>query len=81
MYHADGLAALGQLEGLMPASGFLIGAEPSFADVDLYGVLHYAGEGGFTLADLPKVSAFITRFKALPGYGLPTALMPMPQQA
>ncbi len=42
MYYADGLLVLDQLEALMPSSGFLIGAEPCFADVDLYGVLHYA---------------------------------------
>lgn len=38
------------------------------ADIALFGYTHSAEAGGFTLADYPKVTAWLARVKAHPGY-------------
>ena len=56
-----GKAALQRLEDGLAASPFLVGEVVSLADVALVAYTREAGDGGFRLADYPKVVAWIAR--------------------
>lgn len=76
MYYAEGLVALGVLDEALAGGDWLVGSAPSIADIDIYGVLDYAGAGGFDLDAFPRVAAYARRIRALPGFGRPDALIP-----
>jgi glutathione S-transferase len=63
-----GYDALGVMEKTLAGQDWLLGQEPSIADVSLYAYTHVADQGGFDLAAYPGVRAWIERFPALPGY-------------
>jgi glutathione S-transferase len=46
----------------------LVGSAFSIADIALYAYTHVAPEGGFDLAPLPAVRAWIDRVAAQPGH-------------
>jgi glutathione S-transferase len=77
MHFAEGTAALKVLDEHLAKHDWLVGGGPTIADVDLQGVLGYAGQGGFDLATVPYVAAWANRMAALPGFievtGLPRA--------
>ena len=52
------------------------GAQPTFADIDLFGFAIYAGEAGLSLDGLTHLQAWIKRIEALPGYRSPGELLP-----
>ena len=56
-----GVAALQRLEDGLAASAFLVGEQPSLADVALVAYTRVAGEGGFDLAPFPRVRSWIGR--------------------
>jgi glutathione S-transferase len=56
-----GKAALQRLEEGLAASPFLVGDRVSLADVALLAYTRMAGDGGFVLADYPRVQAWIAR--------------------
>lgn len=56
-----GKAALQRLEDGLAETPFLVGARPTLADVALVAYTRTAEEGGFRLADYPKVQAWIRR--------------------
>lgn len=56
-----GKAALQRLEDGLAGSSFLVGDHVSLADVSLVAYTRMAGDGGFDLADYPRVSAWIAR--------------------
>jgi len=56
-----GKAALQRLEDGLAASDFLVGDSVSLADVALVAYTRMADEGGFDLADYPRVKAWIGR--------------------
>lgn len=56
-----GRAALRRLEDGLAKSDFLAGDRLSLADVSLAPYTRMAGDGGFDLADYPKVKAWIAR--------------------
>lgn len=56
-----GKAALQRLEDALAASDFLVGARPTLADVALVAYTRVAEDGGFRLADYPRVQAWIGR--------------------
>ena len=56
-----GKAALQRLEDGLANSDFLVGGRPSLADVALVAYTRVAEEGGFRLADYPRVQAWIGR--------------------
>lgn len=56
-----GNAALRRLEDAMATSDFLVGAHLSLADVALVAYTRMAEEGGFALADYPRVIAWVAR--------------------
>ncbi|MFN8831440.1 MAG: glutathione S-transferase family protein [Labrys sp. (in: a-proteobacteria)] len=73
-YKGEGEAGLAMIESQLAGRDWLVAATPTFADVDLYGVVYYANEAGLSLDGLPNLSAWKARIEALPGYGTPAEL-------
>ena len=69
---ARGHAALGVMEKALSASPFLVGKQPTLADVALYAYTHVAPEGGFSLEGYPAIRAWLGRVPEVPGF------VPMP---
>jgi glutathione S-transferase len=80
-YTQEGLAALKELDGHLTDRTWLVGKEPSFADVDLYGVVAYAPQGGHDLAGLPHIRSWMSALEGLPGYESPADLLPKESRA
>ena len=59
-----GKAALQRLEDGLAGSPFLVGEAVTLADVALVAYTREAGDGGFRLADYPRVQAWIGRVEA-----------------
>lgn len=55
---------------------YLVGAEPSIADLSMVGYLYYDEETGVDLAQFPHLLAWRDRIAALPGWRPPYDLMP-----
>ncbi|MEQ8229355.1 MAG: glutathione S-transferase family protein [Rhodospirillales bacterium] len=64
----QGHAALNVLEQGLSTGPWLVGTEPTIADIALYGYTHVAPEGGYELDAYPNITAWIGRFRDLPGY-------------
>jgi glutathione S-transferase len=56
-----GRAALQRLEDGLAESSFLVGSSPSLADVALVAYTRVAHDGGFDLANYPRVKAWVGR--------------------
>ncbi|WP_296249116.1 glutathione S-transferase [Pseudomonas sp. UBA4194] len=56
------------METELSDSPFLIGSEPSIADVANYSYIAHAPEGNVSLAPYPNVRAWLQRVEALPGF-------------
>jgi len=71
---ARGLAArvLGLMDGELAAHDWLAGAAPTIADVACYSYVAHAPEGGIALDPYTRVTGWIERVRALPGF------VPMP---
>ncbi|HLL27343.1 MAG TPA: glutathione S-transferase family protein [Xanthobacteraceae bacterium] len=80
-FKSDGEAGLKVLEDHLGKHQWLVGGKPTVADIDCYGVIYYAADGGFDLAGYPNVAAWKKRVEALPGYGTPQTIMPMQSKA
>ena len=65
---AQGLAALGVMEGHLKKNPWFAGGRYSIADIALYAYTHVAGEGGFDLRPYPAVNAWLARVAARPGH-------------
>ena len=63
-----GYAALRVMETQLERSPFLVGDQPTLADVALYAYTHIAPEGGYRFDDLPALRSWLTRFEALPQF-------------
>ncbi len=59
-----GKAALQRLEDGLAKTPFLVGNSVSLADVALVAYTREAGDGGFALADYPRVQAWVARVEA-----------------
>jgi glutathione S-transferase len=70
--------ALGILDKRLAGNRYVLGAEPTIADVSLVAYLYYpAEEFGFDIAAEHKnIGAWLDRIKALPGWAHPYDLMP-----
>jgi glutathione S-transferase len=79
-YKTDGEAALAVLEAHFGKHGWLVGDKPTIADIDCYGVVHYAPIA-FDLAKYPKLTEWKKRFEELPGFGTPEEIIPGEQKA
>lgn len=76
MYMNDGNAALKVLDGALSTGEWLVDGYPTIADIDLYGVVSYAPEGGFDLSQYANVSSWMKRLEALPGFLPAERLLP-----
>lgn len=68
-----GKAALQRLEDGLAASAFLVGEALTLADVALVAYTRKAHEGGFSLADYPRVTAWVGRVEQALGIREPAA--------
>jgi glutathione S-transferase len=70
--------ALAIVDKRLSRSPYLLGAEPTIADVSMTSYLYYPSEEfGFDIAaKYPNIGAWLSRMKALPGWGHPYDLMP-----
>ena len=80
-YKAEGAAGLELVNAHLAGRDFLVGSAPTFADVDLYGVIFFAGEAGHDLTALTHLHAWKARIESLPGYGLPGEVQDAPPAA
>lgn len=76
MYDAEAKAGFAFLDQALAGRDWLVGEAPTIADIDVYGVMHYAADGGFDLSAYPNLQAWMKRFEALPGFGTPSEILP-----
>jgi glutathione S-transferase len=66
---AAGHRALGAMEGhLADGREYLVGSEPTLADIALFAYTHVAPEAGFDLGPYPAIREWIGRIEAMPGH-------------
>ncbi len=63
-----GANALSMLERELTQHAFITGDAYTIADIALYAYTNVAEEAGFTLAEYPAISAWLTRIAAQPGH-------------
>ena len=70
--------SLGILDKRLSSRAYLLGSEPTIADVSLISYLYYPPEEfGFDIAaEYKNIAAWLGRIKALPGWAHPYDLMP-----
>jgi len=68
--------ALKVLDSALTQSTFLVGDEPTVADVGVYGDVAYAEEGAIDLGPYPAVTAWMGRIEKLPGFKKYEDLLP-----
>lgn len=61
-------ALLAVMEGELAQRDFLAGTEPTIADVACYAYVAHAPEGNVSLADYPRIRAWLTRVENLPRF-------------
>ncbi len=77
-YYRDGLeAALTALDAHLDGGAFLVGAEPSIADLCCYGDVAFAKLSGFALDRWANVAVWARRIETIPGFAPPLDLLPM----
>ena len=80
-YEAEGQAALAELDRHLAGRTWLAGERPTYADVDLYGVVAYAPQGGHDLQGLTNLAAWMGRIETLPGFADVNSLLPKTSRA
>ncbi|KXF81920.1 glutathione S-transferase family protein [Enterovibrio coralii] len=65
---AGGNKALALMEQQLSTSAFLVGEQPTIADIALYAYTHVADEGGFNLSNYPNIQRWIAAIAAKKGY-------------
>ena len=68
MYLNQAGDALKVLDGALAKSDFLVGSEPTIADVAVYGDVAYAEEAAIDLSPYANVKAWMARVEKLPGF-------------
>lgn len=61
-------ALLAVMEGELAQRDFLAGSRPTIADVACYAYVAHAPEGNVSLADYPRIRAWLTRIENLPRF-------------
>ncbi|WP_052954883.1 glutathione S-transferase family protein [Microvirga vignae] len=77
MYAAEASTALKVLDQHLAGRNWIVGEDVTIADIDIFGVLAFAGEAEIDLSPYAHVSAWLKRMEALPGMKLPQNLLPM----
>ncbi|HEY7382124.1 MAG TPA: glutathione S-transferase family protein [Beijerinckiaceae bacterium] len=80
-HETEGKAGLKVLDDHLAGRSWLVGDAPTIADIDVYGVVAYAPDGGYDLQAYPNLSAWKQRLEALPGFGSPEQLLPQQTRA
>ncbi|WLH16453.1 glutathione S-transferase family protein [Pseudomonas simiae] len=74
-------ALLKLVEAQLSQSRFLVGEQPTIADVAFYTYTAHAPEGNVSLADYPQVRAWLASIEALPGFvGMPRTAVGLQSQ-
>jgi len=81
LYRSQAEDAFKVLDGQLAKSQFLAGADPTIADIAVYGVVVFADEAGFNLSSWPHLDAWKARFEKLPGVKAPYELLPQQDAA
>jgi glutathione S-transferase len=68
--------SLGILELHLQKQDFIVGNEPTIADISACGYLYWPDEFGMSWKEYPSIDAWLQRIKALPGWVHPYELMP-----
>jgi glutathione S-transferase len=76
-----GERALGLLDRHLGTSKFLVGSQPTVADIASFAWVATADEGGWDLSRWPNVQAWAERMLALPGAAHPYTVMPKESRA
>jgi glutathione S-transferase len=79
-YEGEGHAALTTLDAHLKDRHWLVAEAPSIADIDIYGVIAYASEGGYDLAGFPHLTQWLSRFEQLPQFRDRNSLLPQESQ-
>ncbi|MGL4279259.1 MAG: glutathione S-transferase family protein [Albidovulum sp.] len=69
-------AAYTVLDGHLAQRGWIVGDQPTIADLSCCGYLYYPEPFGFSRADWPNIDAWLDRIAALPGWQHPYDMMP-----
>ncbi|QVW23347.1 glutathione S-transferase [Pseudomonas hormoni] len=73
---------LKQIDQELAASPYLVGSEPTIADVAAYSYIAHAPEGNVSLEDYANVRAWLARIEALPGFvGMPRTVVGLQKTA
>ena len=80
-HETDGRAALKVLDDHLAGRDWLVGDGPSIADVDVYGVIVYAPDGGYDVPAHQNLAAWAKRVEALPGFARPEDVLPQATRA
>ena len=75
-----GINALKELNALLEGKDWLVGAGPTIADIDLYGIAAYAPQGGIDLGPFGALRKWMGRMEALPGFRSIDKCLPMQSQ-
>ena len=73
---ANAASALRTLDRHLAGKDWIVGEGTTIADIDIYGVLVYAGEAAVDLTPYTNVAAWLKRVEALPGFESPKDLLP-----
>ncbi len=73
--HARAVDDLGRLEGELQDRSFLLGTEPSIADIACSAYLFWLDQAGIDGAEYPAVGAWLARIASLPGWRSPDDLL------
>jgi len=74
--HQRSIGALTILERRLDKAEYVVGAEPTIADISLCGYLFWPEEIGISWDSFPAIAAWLDRIKSLPGWVHPYDLMP-----
>ena len=72
-----GTNALKELNTLLDGKDWLVGAGPTIADIDIYGIAAYAPQGGIDTAPFGHMRKWMARVEALPGFKDVNSCLPM----
>lgn len=70
------LSAFGIVEKHLATRAFIVGNEPTIADISMAGYLYYPEETGVDRGAFPNIDAWTQRIRSLPGWRHPYELMP-----
>lgn len=77
-FKGRGERALGMLNEALTGKEYLVGAQPSVADIACFVTASYAGDAEISLDAYPAIQSWMTRMAALPGMKTPQDALPRP---